>query len=282
MMVLLIEGSESRAAQWVHSTRAEAPRMPAAIASTDFVSMALLGFLGVGHCIGMCGPLVLSFPGRMSGCGAASLVPRRTHRDLHDARCRARIARRRARARRRGGAAAGGAERLRRAVPPGLRARSNRPAAGAELPASAESCAVEGDSARRRRWPRKRARSACSRWACSTGCCHAGSPMRHSCARCRLAGRSKAARWCWPSAWARFRGSSSWAPSRRASSSRHRKMSDLLAGALMIGMAVDLAASDAPRPAVEVGVLPRGPQARTSPIRRRVRCDHQLRPCETG
>lgn len=29
--------------------------------------MALLGLLGVGHCIGMCGPLVLAFPGRASG-----------------------------------------------------------------------------------------------------------------------------------------------------------------------------------------------------------------------
>jgi sulfite exporter TauE/SafE len=29
---------------------------------TDFISMFLLGFLGTGHCIGMCGPLVFTFP----------------------------------------------------------------------------------------------------------------------------------------------------------------------------------------------------------------------------
>ncbi|MGD9210825.1 MAG: sulfite exporter TauE/SafE family protein [Desulfobacteraceae bacterium] len=31
--------------------------------STDFISMFLLGFLGTGHCLGMCGPLVFAFPG---------------------------------------------------------------------------------------------------------------------------------------------------------------------------------------------------------------------------
>ncbi len=41
--------------------------MPASLASTDLASMALLGALGVGHCLGMCGPLVLAFPGRMTG-----------------------------------------------------------------------------------------------------------------------------------------------------------------------------------------------------------------------
>ena len=29
---------------------------------TDFIAMFLLGFLGTGHCIGMCGPLVFTFP----------------------------------------------------------------------------------------------------------------------------------------------------------------------------------------------------------------------------
>jgi sulfite exporter TauE/SafE len=33
----------------------------------DLLSLWLLGVLGVGHCIGMCGPLVLAFPGRAGG-----------------------------------------------------------------------------------------------------------------------------------------------------------------------------------------------------------------------
>lgn len=41
--------------------------MPNHLASLDFASMALLGFLGVGHCLGMCGPLVIAFPGRVGG-----------------------------------------------------------------------------------------------------------------------------------------------------------------------------------------------------------------------
>ncbi|MEE8398361.1 MAG: sulfite exporter TauE/SafE family protein [Desulfobacterales bacterium] len=32
--------------------------------SLDVVSMFMLGFLGSGHCVGMCGPLVFSFPGQ--------------------------------------------------------------------------------------------------------------------------------------------------------------------------------------------------------------------------
>ena len=35
--------------------------------SADLLSMALLGFFGTGHCIGMCGPLVVAFPGRHRG-----------------------------------------------------------------------------------------------------------------------------------------------------------------------------------------------------------------------
>lgn len=34
--------------------------MPAA----DWMAMLLLGFFGTGHCLGMCGPLVVAFPGR--------------------------------------------------------------------------------------------------------------------------------------------------------------------------------------------------------------------------
>ena len=37
---------------------------------SDLVSMWLLGFLGTGHCIGMCGPLVLAFPARKGGISA--------------------------------------------------------------------------------------------------------------------------------------------------------------------------------------------------------------------
>lgn len=33
------------------------------MAVTEFISMFLLGLLGTGHCIGMCGPLVFAFPG---------------------------------------------------------------------------------------------------------------------------------------------------------------------------------------------------------------------------
>lgn len=32
--------------------------------TTDWLSIFLLGFFGSGHCIGMCGPLVVAFPGR--------------------------------------------------------------------------------------------------------------------------------------------------------------------------------------------------------------------------
>ena len=31
---------------------------------TDLIGMFMLGLLGTGHCIGMCGPLILAFPGR--------------------------------------------------------------------------------------------------------------------------------------------------------------------------------------------------------------------------
>lgn len=33
----------------------------------DLVAMALLGLFGVGHCLGMCGPLVVAFPSRAGG-----------------------------------------------------------------------------------------------------------------------------------------------------------------------------------------------------------------------
>jgi sulfite exporter TauE/SafE len=33
-------------------------------------ALFLLGLLGSGHCVGMCGPLVLAFPGRIGGLGA--------------------------------------------------------------------------------------------------------------------------------------------------------------------------------------------------------------------
>ena len=32
--------------------------------SVDLTAMFLLGLLGTGHCVGMCGPLVFAFPGR--------------------------------------------------------------------------------------------------------------------------------------------------------------------------------------------------------------------------
>jgi sulfite exporter TauE/SafE len=35
--------------------------------SLDFYSMFMLGLLGTGHCIGMCGPLVLAFPSKVGG-----------------------------------------------------------------------------------------------------------------------------------------------------------------------------------------------------------------------
>jgi sulfite exporter TauE/SafE len=31
---------------------------------TDLISLFMLGFLGTGHCIGMCGPLVVALPGQ--------------------------------------------------------------------------------------------------------------------------------------------------------------------------------------------------------------------------
>jgi uncharacterized protein len=43
------------------------------ISTTDLIPLFLLGFLGSGHCIGMCGPLVVAFPGR-SGHFSAHLV----------------------------------------------------------------------------------------------------------------------------------------------------------------------------------------------------------------
>ncbi len=35
--------------------------------SIDLTAMFLLGIFGTGHCIGMCGPLVIAFPGRIGG-----------------------------------------------------------------------------------------------------------------------------------------------------------------------------------------------------------------------
>lgn len=35
----------------------------------DMISLFFLGFLGTGHCIGMCGPLVVAFPGRTGRFG---------------------------------------------------------------------------------------------------------------------------------------------------------------------------------------------------------------------
>lgn len=40
--------------------------MPASMTLFDLQSLLLLGLLGTGHCIGMCGPLVIAFPGRAS------------------------------------------------------------------------------------------------------------------------------------------------------------------------------------------------------------------------
>ena len=45
----------------------------AAMETVDLVSMFLLGLLGTGHCVGMCGPLVLAFPAS-SGRFAAHLM----------------------------------------------------------------------------------------------------------------------------------------------------------------------------------------------------------------
>ena len=36
----------------------------------DVLSMAVLGLLGMGHCLGMCGPLVIAFPGRLGTLAA--------------------------------------------------------------------------------------------------------------------------------------------------------------------------------------------------------------------
>lgn len=38
--------------------------------SLDLTALFLLGFLGSGHCVGMCGPLVLAFPARSGGLAA--------------------------------------------------------------------------------------------------------------------------------------------------------------------------------------------------------------------
>lgn len=38
--------------------------------TADMVSMFLLGILGTGHCLGMCGPLVVAFPMRVGGLSA--------------------------------------------------------------------------------------------------------------------------------------------------------------------------------------------------------------------
>jgi sulfite exporter TauE/SafE len=38
--------------------------MVTAMEQLDLVSLFLLGFLGTGHCVGMCGPLVFAFPGQ--------------------------------------------------------------------------------------------------------------------------------------------------------------------------------------------------------------------------
>jgi sulfite exporter TauE/SafE len=37
------------------------------MSSIDFLSMFMLGFLGTGHCVGMCGPLVLALPTQTGG-----------------------------------------------------------------------------------------------------------------------------------------------------------------------------------------------------------------------
>jgi sulfite exporter TauE/SafE len=41
--------------------------MPNGLANLDLAALALLGLFGVGHCLGMCGPLVVAFPGRARG-----------------------------------------------------------------------------------------------------------------------------------------------------------------------------------------------------------------------
>ncbi len=38
--------------------------------SLDLTALFLLGFFGSGHCVGMCGPLVLAFPARAGGLGS--------------------------------------------------------------------------------------------------------------------------------------------------------------------------------------------------------------------
>lgn len=40
------------------------------LATYDLVSMGLLGLLGTGHCLGMCGPLVVAFPSRVGSFAA--------------------------------------------------------------------------------------------------------------------------------------------------------------------------------------------------------------------
>ncbi|MBT8340845.1 MAG: sulfite exporter TauE/SafE family protein [Desulfatitalea sp.] len=42
-------------------------------ADTDYIAMFLLGLLGSGHCIGMCGPLVVALPGRFA-CWYAHVI----------------------------------------------------------------------------------------------------------------------------------------------------------------------------------------------------------------
>ncbi len=39
--------------------------MDTSLAHLDLISLALLGLLGTGHCLGMCGPLVIAFPSRV-------------------------------------------------------------------------------------------------------------------------------------------------------------------------------------------------------------------------
>ncbi len=44
--------------------------MAAALPQLDIVSMILLGLFGTGHCLGMCGPLVIAFPARVGKLSA--------------------------------------------------------------------------------------------------------------------------------------------------------------------------------------------------------------------
>lgn len=43
------------------------------ILSADLISLFLLGFFGTGHCLGMCGPLIVAIPGRAGGWHAHML-----------------------------------------------------------------------------------------------------------------------------------------------------------------------------------------------------------------